>query len=413
MTVVGADAPRALEGLRVVDMSGALGNYATKMFAELGADVVLVEPLEGNELRHHPPFVDGVESLDRSIPFFFHNTSKRSIRVDTQQQEGQEVVRRLASNSDLVVESDRPGEMGRRGLGFEDLRKINPRIVMTSITPFGQTGPYSQFQYADIVCMALGGLLWMGGYADGPPVRAVGDQSFMAANLFGAIASMAALTHAELTGEGQHIDVSVQEAVVMGLENAAQSYDMEGVIRRRFGGQQRQAGFGVFPCGDGHVFLLAGGIGGNRFWGNLIDWMREEGESNLEELSGPEWGEKEFLALASSKELFERRFVRFAESRTKEQLYRDAQRWRVPLCPINKPSDVLENSQLRSREFFVGLEAFGRTFDMPGAPYRMTGTPWKLSRPAPGPGEHTDEILREIDYEDVGIQTLRSKGVVA
>jgi benzylsuccinate CoA-transferase BbsE subunit len=409
----GAVAPRALAGLRVVDMAGALGNYATKMFAELGAEVVLVEPIDGNEMRSQPPFVDEVEGPDRSIPFFYNNSSKRSIRVDTHREEGQEVVRRLVATADLLVESETPGAMAGRGLGYEHLRAINPRIVVTSITPFGQTGPYSSFQNADIVCMALGGLLWMGGYADGPPVRAVGDQSFMAANLFGAIASMAALTHAELAGEGQHVDVSVQEAVVMGLENAAQSFDMEGVIRRRFGGEQRQAGFGVFPCGDGHVFLLAGGIGGNRFWGNLIGWMQEEGETDMEELSGPEWAEKDFLALDSSKELFERRFVGFASARTKEQLYRDAQRWRVPLCPINKPSDVLANSQLRARGFFVEVEAFGQSFNMPGPPYRMTGTPWSLSRVAPGPGEHTDEILHELDFDDSSIRTLRDKGVVA
>lgn len=411
--MAGATAPRALSGLKVVDLGGALGAYTTKMFAELGAEVVLVEPLVGNELRHQPPFVDDIEGPDRSIPFFFHNTSKRSIVVDAEHPEGQEVIRRLAAGADLVVESGRPGELDGLSLGYTHLREVNPRIVVTSITPFGQAGPYSQFEHADIVCMALGGLLWMGGYADGPPVRAVGDQSFMAAHLFGAIASMAALTHAELTGEGQHVDVSVQEAVAMGLENAAQSYDMEGVIRRRFGGGQRQAGFGVFPCGDGHVFLLAGGIGGNRFWGNLIDWMREQGETDLEELSGPEWGEKDFLALDSSKELFERRFVSFASTQTKEQLYRDAQRWRVPLCPINKPSDVLANTQLRSRDFFVGVEAFGRSFDLPGAPYRMTGTPWSLSRLAPEQGEHTDEVLEEIGFSGAEIGALRDEGVVA
>lgn len=402
--------PLALEGVRVLDLGGALSNYCTKLFAELGADVILVEPPGGNDLRQEPPFAD-VEPAS-SLPFFYCNTSKRGIVVDVEQASGGDLVRRLAATADLVVEDRPPGDLDAKGIGPERLLADHPELVVTSITPFGQHGPYAQFQHADLVCLAFGGLLWMGGYADGPPVRVVGDQAYMAGGLFGAVGSMIALTHAELRGQGQHVDVSVQEAVVMGLENAAQFYDLEHHIRRRFGGTQRHAGFGVFPCADGHVFLLAGGIGGNRFWGNLIDWMRDDGMESVDALEGDRWGDRDFLATAGAKELFWERFTEFARDKSKQDLYHESQKWRVPLGPINLPSDVHASAQLEDRGYFTDVDAFGRTVKIAGAPYRLSETPWRLGGPAPRLGEHTDEVLMELGLGPTEIDGLRTEGAI-
>ena len=405
--------PRALEGLRVLDLGGALSNYCTKLFAELGADVVLIEPPAGNDHRNEPPFAeDGSGGSTASLPFFYRNTSKRAIVVDVDQASGVELVRRLASTADLVVEDHPPGHLDAKGLGADRLLQDNPALVVTSITPFGQDGPYAQFQHADLVCLAFGGLLWMGGYADGPPVRVVGDQAYMAGSLFGAVGSMTALTHAELQGQGQHVDVSVQEAVVMGLENAAQFYDLEHHIRRRFGGTQRQAGFGVFPCADGHVFLFAGGISGTRFWGNLVDWMRDDGVEGVDALDGDQWGDREFLATIEAKELLWGCFTSFAQDKSKLELYHASQKWRVPLGPINLPSDVHASAQLQHRGFFVDVEAFGRSVAIAGAPYRLSETPWQLTGPAPALGEHTDEVLTELGLTTTEIDGLREQGAI-
>jgi benzylsuccinate CoA-transferase BbsE subunit len=403
----------ALAGLRVLDLSGPLGNYCGKLFAELGADVVLVEPLGGSALRHQPPFAGDRPGLERGLAFLYQNTSKRSLRLDLEHPDGRQVLRDLAAGAALLLETDSPGRMAARGLGHAELSSINPALVTTSITPFGQTGPYAHHEAGDLVCLAMGGLLYLGGYADGPPVQAGQQQAYAAGNLFGAVASLLAVTAAETTGRGQHVDVSVQESVVMGLENAAQFRDLEGRIRRRTGGRQWRAGAGVFPCADGYVYLLAGGIGGNRFWPNLVDWLAGEDVPRVDELRGEQWGEREFVEAEENRELFAEIFLPFARGRTKAELYRDAQKWRVPLCPVARPSDILRSAQLRHRDYFVSVEGpDGRPAVMPGAPYALSETPWRLKSRAPHLGEHTDDVLRELGYSTERVAGLRKAGVI-
>jgi benzylsuccinate CoA-transferase BbsE subunit len=408
------DTAGPLDGIRVLEFGGALTNYCGKMFAELGADVILVEPPHGDDLRLQPPYADLDHSdPEASLQYFYRNTSKKSIVLDLDNPDGVATFSRLASSVDLVLEGQTPGVLGDLGIGYEDLARKNPTLVMTSITPFGQTGPYAHYEHSDLICMAFGGMLWMGGYADGPPVRPVGDQAYMAGSLFGSVASMIALTHAELTGEGQHVDVSVQESVAMGLENAAQYFDFEQHIRTRFGGTQKEAGFGIFPCRDGHVFLLASGIGGNRFWSNLVAWMVEENVQGSEVLGGPQWGAPDFMATDEAKSEFWEIFTNFSTGRTKNELYHEAQEWRVPLGPVNKPSDVYRSTQLLTRGYFVDMDAFGQSFQMPGAPYQLSDTPWQITGPAPSIGEHTDSVLADFGFDADEAQRLRAAGAVS
>lgn len=387
----------ALDGIRVLDLTGARGNYCGKLFAELGADVVLVEPSQGSELRRRPPYVDGISGLDRSIAFAYHNMSKRSIVLDLDDSAGQRTLRKLAKGADLVVESFMPGEMADRGLSYEVLVDGNPGLVMTSITPFGQEGPLANCDAPDLVCLALGGLLYLGGYADGAPMRAPLDQAHMAGSLFAAVASMMAVLHSEATGEGQYVDVSIQESVALGLENAVQFYDLEDRVRRRTGGVQRQAGMGVFATRDGYVFVMAGGVGGNRFWQHLVDWLQEEDCPGVERIAGPEWNDRAHIEGDDAKEVFADVFGNFCLTRDKHSLGEAAQRWRVPLAPVESPSDVLGSPQLAHRRFFHELTVLpGRTHPSPGAPYVLSRTPWRGSGRPPELGEHTDEVLGEI-----------------
>jgi benzylsuccinate CoA-transferase BbsE subunit len=314
--------------------------------------------------------------------------------------------------ADLVLEDSTPGLLRGLGLGAEAAIALRPGLVYTSITPFGQTGPYAFYQYTDLICMAFGGMLWMGGYADDVPVQAAGEQAYMAGSLYGAVASMIGLTHAELHGEGQHVDVSVQEAVAMGLENAAQYYDLNRHIRTRFGGGQREAGFGVFPCADGYVFLLAAGIGGNRFWPNMVQWLLAEGTADAEELATPPWGYAEFMKTDAAKQRFWDIFTPYSRSRTKRELYRASQSWRVPLGPVNTPSDISGSEQLRSRGYFVDVDWFGRLVEMPGAPYGLSATPWTLTGPPPQPGADTDDVLADFGFSRDAIGRARSSGVL-
>lgn len=410
-----AAAPAALEGLRVLDLSGPMGNYAGKLFADMGADVLLVEPPGGTELRREPPFIDDVPGPERSLDFAYQNTSKRGICLDLESASGQRLLRELAADADLVIETAPPGWMAARGIGYEELARRRPGIVLASITAFGQTGPYAQMKATDLVGLALGGLLWMGGYQDAAPTQAHGNQALKCAAMYGAVAAMLAVTHAELTGEGQHIDISMQESVTLALENAAQTYDLEGVIRKRPLADQRFAGYGLFECKDGYIYLGSRGIGNSPAWSRSLQWFKDENMEGVDRLFGPEWSDLDYLKSPEAREVFGELFMRWSRQHDKAWLYSEGQKRLIPLAPVSTPADLLENPQLQARGHFVPFKhpLLAQAASMPGAPYVLSGTPWRISRPAPGLGEHTREVLEGIGLQADEVARLYCAGVVA
>lgn len=410
-----ATPPAALEGLRVLDLSGPMGNYTGKLFADMGADVILVEPPGGTALRREPPFIGDVPGTERSLNYLYQNTSKRGLALDLDTASGQSILRELARTADLVIETAPPGWMAARGLGYEDLARLRPQLVVASITPFGQTGPYAHMQATDLVGLALGGLLWMGGYQGLAPTQAHGDQAFKCAAMYGAVAAMLGVTHAELTGEGQHVDISMQESVTMALENAAQTYDLEGVVRKRPLGDQRFAGYGLFQCQDGYIYLGSRGIGTSPAWTRSLQWFKDEGMEGVDRLYGPEWSDLDYLKSVEAREVFGELFHRWSRQRTKAWLYGEGQKRLIPLAPVSTPADLLDNPQLQARGVFVPfthplLEQAAR---MPGAPYVLSETPWRMQRPAPALGQHTAEVLGEIGIDGAEVARLYAAGVVA
>lgn len=409
----------ALAGIRVLDMGAALGNYCAKLFADLGADVILVEPAGGTRTRAMAPFLEGRSDADASLYFQYNNTNKRSIGLDLDTPRGKALFRQLVADADLLIESAVPGEMDALGLGYAMLRAWNPRLVMTSITPFGQTGPYAGWKGEDLVAMALGGMMSLGGYVDSPPMVPFGYQGIAAANLFAAVASLAALHEAEASGAGQHIDVSMQECIVMGMENAVQFFDLEGTIRGRTAGRQREAGSGVFRCKDGYIYLMAAGVGANRFWGNTVEWLAEEGIEGVEALRDERWSNRDYLSTKEAKETFARVFNGFALRYTKAELYQRGQARRIPIAPVSTPADVLDSEQLEARGFYLdvgpegyGAGAFTTAGKFPGAPYQFSATPWRLERLAPQLGQHTAEILSGLGIAEAAQAELFDAGVV-
>lgn len=389
-----ASANQALAGIRVLDIAGPFGNYCGKLFADLGAEVILVEPPSGAPTRHRAPFGE-VDGQRLPLTFAYENTSKYGIVLDLDQDDGRAALCELVRSADLLIETEKPGVMASRGLGAADLRSIHPGLVYTSITGFGQTGPYAGYECEDIVALALGGLLGLAGEPDSPPLAAYGFQAIGAANLFAAVSSLVAVMDAEQTSQGEHVDVSMQECVTMGLENAAQFYDLERVVRERTGTRFARAGLGVFPCRDGLVFLMAAGVGSNRFWPKTVDWLIEEGVANADVLRDPRWEQDAFLYTDEAKQIFAEVFEPFAAARDKQTLYEDGQRRRIPICPVRTPSDVLDDAQLAERRFFVdaAFGYFGPSLKMPGAPYKLSETPWAVGRPAPSLGQDNAEIL--------------------
>lgn len=408
-------APAALEGLRVIDLSGPMGNYAGKLFADMGADVILVEPMGGTALRREPPFIDDVAGLERSLNFAYQNTSKRGICLDLDTASGRHLLHQLAATADLVIETAPPGWMAARGLGYEDLSEARPQLVVASITPFGQSGPYAQLAATDLVGLAMGGLLYMGGYRDAAPTQAHGDQAYKCAAMYGAVAAMLAVTHAELTGQGQHVDISMQESVTLALENAAQTYDLEGVVRQRPLADQRFAGYGLFECKDGYIYLGSRGIGNSPAWSRSLQWFKDEGMEGVERLYGPEWSDLAYLKSDEAREVFGDLFMRWSRRHTKDWLYSEGQKRLIPLAPVSTPADLLENPQLRARGHFVPFShpLLEKAASMPGAPYVLSRTPWRARRPAPTLGEHTAQVLAEIGIAPAEVAQLFSAGVAA
>jgi benzylsuccinate CoA-transferase BbsE subunit len=409
------DPPAALEGLRVLDLSGPMGNYCGKMFGDLGADVILIEPPAGTRLRHEPPYIDNTPGLERSLSYAYHNTSKRGITLDLDTQSGQDLFRKLVRTADVVIETEVPGVMQSRGLAYEQLSTLRPQLVMASITAFGQSGPYAQYDAQDLVALALGGMLYIGGYPDAPPTRAYGNQAYMCASMYGAVSAMIAVLEAEQSGRGQHVDISMQECVVLGQENAVQFYDLEGTIRKRAGGEGRFAGYGMFECQDGHIYMLAGGIGENKFWSRTVQWLIKENVAGAESLLGEEWRNPEYLRTEDAKRIFRQIFLPWSKTRTKAYLFHEGQRHHVPIAPVNTPADVLQSRQLKHRGYFVELMHHLRSEPMlaPGAPYKLSETPWRIQRSAPRLGEHNAEVFSEIGVDSAALSQLHSAGVTS
>ena len=390
----------ALEGVTVVEIASELTEYCGKLYADLGAQVLLVEPAGGSSSRGRPPFFDGETGPDRSIPFSYFNAGKKSVAIDLETPEGRRQFRSLVQRADVLVEALPPGRLRQWGLGFETLSADNPSLVVTSITPFGQSGPSAHHQADDLTLMALGGLLALGGYSDGPPTVAYGNQAYLAGAQFAAVASMAALYAAETSGQGQAVDVSIHEAVVLGLENAAQFYQLEGKVRRRIGGTQAGAGNVQFPCKDGYFYLLAGGLASTRFWVSALAWLKDEKVVGSDAFDDPRWQDRAFLNTDEAKDIFFRVFAAFSRTRTKAELFEACRARRIPAAPVATPLEVIGDPQLAHRAFFASPETLrlGRPVIAPGAPYLMSETPCRAGGTAPAIGAHTAAVLTARDH---------------
>ncbi|UUZ65886.1 CoA transferase [Polaromonas sp. P1-6] len=251
---------------------------------------------------------------DYSLPFSYYNAGKRSVCLDLSAAVDRESFKRLVRSADIVLETAAPGYMASLGLGYDELSLLNPGLVMTSITPFGQSGPYAAYAGDDIVALAMGGMLHLGGYFDSPPVAVHGNQAWLAAAQFAAVATMMSAFDVKrgVGVLGRHIDVSMQECVVMGMENAIQFYDLEGIVRRREAGQQRWAGAGVFDCADGQVYLIAGGFVPAHMRESNVRWLIDAGIAEAECMLDPKWSREDFQTTDEAREIFARLFGEFA-----------------------------------------------------------------------------------------------------
>lgn len=370
-------APTALQGVRVIELSGLYGAYCGKLFADMGADVTLFEPLTGTPMRGKAPFAGDQPGENNSLHFAYFAANKKSVAVDLTTAAGQFRLKQAAMAADLLILSDHPDAAH---VDLAALCAAYPRLVCMRITPYGGSGPYADYKGDDLTLMAMGGLLTMAGFPDRAPVVAYGEQGLLAADQFAAVASLAAVLRAQRTGQGELIDLSIQEAIVMALENAAQTYQLEGKVRNRTA-SARRAGSGIFPCKDGEIYLLAGGIGETAMWGSFARWMQAEKLPGAEVFADPDWND----TAPGANEQFEAIFLPFAMTQSKEQLYQGGKTWGVPIAPMSTPVDLLCNRQLLYRNYFVNLPEGSPLAGtpVPGAPYKLSATPWSLRSAAP------------------------------
>lgn len=425
-------ADSALSDIRVIDLAGETGVYCTKLLADLGADVIRVEHPSGDPLREIGPFWHDERAADRSLVFFHNNTNKRSITLDITHPDGKAAFEKLVATADVVVETYEPGYLDSLGLGYDALDRIRPGIILTSITGFGQYGPHADYKWSDIVGVGMSGMMFLAGDKEDPPNRPYGNQGYICASIDGAAGTLMALYHRDVTGEGQHVDVSMQEALIINNETAIMTFDFNKRILQRTGSRGAipidLPGIGIFKASDGEVFCYLGTPGGAP-WTVMLDWMEREGK--IEDLREPKYAEvAENLNLAfltgllreperlpavlgvltHMREVFER----FCASFPKWYLYEEAQKQRLMIGIVSTPEDLAQNPQLNARNWYHAEphDHLGASVTYAGAPYRLSETPVTFRRRAPLPGEHNHEVFPEIGISGAQLDALRAAGVV-
>lgn len=398
--------PGALDGLRVLDLTDYRGQLCARLMADMGADVIKVEPPTGDLARRIGPFVDDVPHRDRSLFFWFYNLNKRSLTLELTRPRGSEILLALARSADVIVESFKAGQIREMGLGWEELHRINPALILLSIAPFGQTGPYRDFEADDTVLSALGGMLYVNGFPGCQPVRPLGLQAYHSSAYYGAIATLCALFARDRDGLGQWIDLSMQEATVCAVEHVAGSYFGEGRIEPRRGTLHWSRYFRVGKCRDGYIMHCTLGD-----WTSLVEWVAGDGKAK--DLTNHEWEDVAYRA-EHAEHLFDV-LDEWVRDYNRDDLLERAQALRLPFATVRKPEALFDDEQLVARGYFVEVKhpELGRSFRYPGAPYLMNGSPWRVYRRPPLMGEHTRQILRdELNLNPEDLAALAAEGII-
>jgi len=371
----------ALAGFRILDLADETGAYCGKLLADLGADVIKVEPLGGDPTRWLPPLrADGADDL-RSLFFLAMNTNKRSIVLDLAgSATDRATFLALVGDADAIVETWRPGALDALGIGYDVLRATRPSLVLTSITPFGQSGPRRDWAGSDLVAAALGGALHVTGDAADPPVRLAGRQAGVTASLVAASSTLIALRHAERTGAGQRVDVSLLEATVSATHICGiGKWRDDGIIPRRNGtGLFASVPSGTYRCRDGLVYLM---INRPRHWQVLAAWIAEvTGIDSVRDplFEGPSSQRIPYRDLVDT-------YVQELTGRfTVAEMYHEGQRRHLAFTPVRTAEAVVRDEHLAARGFFVAVaQRDGSRLRMVGPPYRLAATPWTSARGAP------------------------------
>lgn len=399
----------ALSGLKVLEFGNLVSApYCTKLMADLGAEVIKIEtPGTGDEARRREPFAQDKPGIERSALFAYLNANKLSITLDPQTAAGKKLFRELIASVDILVENNPPSVMESLGFTYDDLEKINPQLIMTSITPFGQTGPYRDYKAYELTVYQGGGygFISTGCFSEPvmPPVKAAGRQAQFGAGQMGTVATLFAVLARDQMGCGQHVDVSNFEVMAGLYESAIEHWTFNA---NEIGGVTNPVVQPMLPlpCKNGWVFIMC--IEDHQF------------DKFVKVMGDPEW---------AANELFKDRFSRatyidaltpllseWTMQYTKEEVFEMAQAARVPLAPAYTAEDVVNSPQMKATRYFVEIDhpEIGRA-KYPGAPYTLTETPWRITRRAPLLGEHNEAIYcGRLGHTRQDLVQLAAAGVI-
>ena len=393
----------ALFGLKVLDLTEDIaGSFCTRLLADYGADVLKIEPPHGSAMRRMGPFFQDDPHPEKSLFFLAMNLNKKGATLNLESSEGQEIFKELVSRVDVVVESYRPGYLSSLGLGYQDLERINPSLVMTSITPFGQEGPYSQFKSDEIVNYAMGMIMSISGMQGRPPLKHGGFQAQYEAGLNAAGATSMAVFYQEATGVGQHIDLSITETVASTMMATQTTYTFMGgtMARRRTSGGQFTH---PMACSDGWIIVQTGG---GASWQNISDLFEEP------KLMEPRFAEPAQRGLNG--EELDQIVLESIKDRSKWDLFPKAADARILFGLVQTRGELAECPQLESRDFYREIEhpVMGKV-KVPAVMFNFSLTPYELQMPAPTLGQHNQEVYGDgLEYSEEDLTRFRRSGAI-
>jgi formyl-CoA transferase len=393
---------RPLAGLKIVELGQLIaGPFAAKIMAEFGADVIKVEPPAGDPLRKWRYVHE-----DTSVWWAAHARNKRSITLDLRQPEGQDIVRRLVANADILIENFRPGAMEKWGLGFETLHAINPKLIMLRVSGYGQTGPYRDRPGFGVIGEAMGGLRYLSGEPGRPPVRvgvSIGDTL---SGLHGVIGVLMALRHREQqNGLGQEVDVALYESVFNMMESLLPEYSKFGVVRQPSGASMPGiAPTNAYPCLDGKYVLIAGN--GDSIYKRLMTLIGREDLGNDPALA-------DNPGRAAQAERIDEAISAWTQTRGLDDVISTLSEAGVPAGKSYDAADISQDPHYQAREMILKtILPDGSAVDVPGIVPKLSRTPGEVDRLAPTLGQHTDEILQELGVDDATREAWRERGIL-
>lgn len=394
------------EGLNVLEVADVNAMYCGKMLAYFGANVIKIEKPGGDDSRRMGPFAHGEQGIENSLSFAYLNTGKKDITLDLSVPEGEAIFLRLAQEADVVIETFPPGTMESWGIGFEELRRINPGIILLSVTPFGQTGPHSHWNAStDLITDAMGGPMPEVGCIGKAPLHIGYDMQACTASMYGLFAVQAAYHNRLFTGRGTHIDVSQQECFAAWRSQAlgiAQTTDQN--PSREGDNAIRQ---GLVQCQDGFAFVMIGGK-----WHELLQWFSDKG-LNISEFDDPIYEAHIHEVLTPWDKVLLEHFNQLGNFYTKAEFMKEGQRRRIPVGIVETPKTILDSEQLKARNYFVAVDhpVIGK-YLYPGAPAIMSASPHLAGVPAPLLGAGNDEIYGLLGYTKKEIAEMTARGIV-